>query len=292
MPPIKGEYLLVVVTLVAAAGWLFSKAALQNFPSYTFLALRFSLACGVLLLFCLPQLWHLRRSDIARSVCTGLVLGFSLLFWVEGLQNTDSIAEGAFIVSLSVMLVPVVGRVFFAAVIPRTLIVALFPAVLGLGFLTLDNGFRLQSGQLYFLMANVGFALHLNLSAYFVSGISSLTNTTIQLCSVACVALVAALLKESWQSPSVVSAWTWVFASAIVATSFRFLLQNRALKSVLPSHAAMIYLLEPIWVAVLGVIFLGELMSSNKLFGCGFILIALLVFRWPIIAMSLGLGKK
>ncbi len=290
----KGEYLLVVVTVVAAAGWLFSKNALQSFPSYTFIAWRFSIAAVVLSLFCLPQFCKLSFNDAYRSAATGLVLGLTLLFWIEGIQHTVSIGEGAFIVSLSVLVVPIVGRIVFAEVIPLSFVFALVPAIVGLAFLTLDNNFSLEAGQWYFLATNLGFALHLNLSSHFVSGISAALNTTIQLIVVAMVAMVAAFLHEGWFFPVTTSAWTWLLASAVLATSFRFVMQNRALQLVLPSHAAMIFLLEPIWAAILGALFLQEAMSNNKIIGCSLIFAALLVFRWPLVLASLrrGVGER
>lgn len=288
----KGEYLLVVVTLVAAAGWLFSKNALMSFPSYTFLAWRFSIAAVVLAFFCLPQFRTLNLNEAFRSAATGLVLGLTLLLWVEGIQHTASIGEGAFIVSLSVIVVPIVGRIFFGTAIPVTLVFALLPAMAGLAFLSLDNDFGFEIGQWYFLCANLGLALHLNLSSHFVSGISPALNTTIQLTVVAMVAAVAALLHEAWFIPESTSAWLWLLASAVIATSFRFVMQNSALRLVQPSHAAMIFLLEPIWAAVLGVLFLQEVMSTNKIIGCMFIFTALLVYRWPLVMASLQRGAR
>lgn len=279
----RAEMVLVVVTLIASAGWLFSKNALQELPPFSFLAMRFSLAAMVLALFCLPQLRSLNRAQILRSVVTGVVFGVALLVWIIGLQSTSSIGESAFIVSLTVVVVPIFGRFMFGQSIPMILMVALIPALAGLVFLTADNGFVIESGQRYFLIAILGFSLHLNLSSHFVSQVPSLANTTIQLTMVGFIATVAAGVSEAWPATISSMAWVWLVASALIATSFRFALQNYALKFVLPSYASVIMLLEPIWTIVLGVIFLTEELSANKLMGCVLIFTALLVFRLPMI---------
>ncbi len=274
------EFYLVVVSVIAAAGWLFSKNALQYIPPYTFIALRFSIASVVLMMLCFPQLRTLTAGQISRSVSTGAVLGVTLLLWVIGLQYTDAIGESAFIVSLTVVVVPVVGRLLFKESISMSLIFALFPALLGLVLLTIDNGFVVEAEQWYFIVVTFGFALHLNLSSHLVSGVPSLANTSIQLVVVAIISAVAAAVWEPWTVQFNGSAWGWLFASAVIATSFRFALQNHALQKMIPSRASLILLLEPVWTIFLGVIFLEEFMSVNKLFGCVLIFTALTVYRW------------
>lgn len=282
MKSYRAEYILILVSLVAAAGWLFSKNAIQEFPPYTFIALRFSIAAAVLALFCLPQLFSLTREQVFRSAATGSSLGFTLLLWVIGLQETSSIGESAFIVSLTVIAVPIIGWILFKETIPFILLIALIPALIGLAFLTIDNGFSIELGQLYFLAATAGFALHFNLSSHFASNIPSLASTTIQLTIVGLISAVVAIFIESWPEAGAIY-WGWLLASAVIATSFRFTLLNYSLQLTTPSHAAMILLLEPIWTALLGAWLLGEMLSNNKILGCTLIFIALLVFRAPTI---------
>ncbi|MFL0797186.1 MAG: DMT family transporter [Cellvibrionaceae bacterium] len=276
----RAEYVLLIVTIVAASGWLFSKKALGEFQPYSFIALRFSLAAAVLALFCLPQLLSLTRNQVFRAATTGSSLGVTLLFWVIGLQETSSIGESSFIVSLTVIAVPIISWILFSEKIPAILPIALIPALIGLAFLTLDNGFAVETGQLYFLIATAGFALHMNLSSHFASDIPSLASTTIQLIVVGIISGAVAVFLESWPNAGIQS-WAWLMASAVIATSFRFTLLNYALKLTTPSHTAMILLLEPIWTAVLGAWLLSEVLSSNKILGCVLIFIALIVFRLP-----------
>ncbi|MFL0800972.1 MAG: DMT family transporter [Agarilytica sp.] len=279
----RAESYLVAVSLIAAAGWLFSKNALQEFPPFTFIALRFSLAAVVLMMFCLPQLRGLSAGQLVRSMSTGAVLGVSLLLWVVGLHRTASIGESAFIVSLTVVVVPVIGRLLFKDSMSFSLLFALFPALVGLALLTIDNGFVVEVGQWYFLVVTIGFALHLNLSSHLVSQVPSLANTSIQLIMVATIGSVAALIWEEWTVRLSASAWGWLLASAVIATSFRFALQNHALQRMIPSHASLILLMVPVWTAMLGVMFLGEFLSINKIFGCMLIFAALIVYRWKLI---------
>ncbi|MFL0803364.1 MAG: DMT family transporter [Agarilytica sp.] len=277
------EFYLVIVSIIAAAGWLFSKNALQYIPPYTFIALRFSIAAVVLMMFCLPQLRGLTIGQCVRSMSTGIVLGVTLSLWVVGLQQTKSIGESAFIVSLTVVVVPVIGRLLFSESVSLSLFFALFPALIGLALLTVDNGFVIEAEQWVFLLVTIGFALHLNLSRYLVREVPSLANTSIQLVMVALVSAVAAALWEQWTFQFSKFGWGWLLVSAVVATSFRFSLQNHALQKMIPSHASIILLMEPVWTAVLGVVFLNEFLSVNRLLGCFLIFFALIVYKWKAI---------
>jgi drug/metabolite transporter (DMT)-like permease len=275
----RAEILLLIVTFLAAIGWVFSKNALNEFPAYQFVATRFLLAAAVLALFGSHEFQHLSKGQFLRSAATGTVFGFTLLVWVIALDETPFIGEGAFIISLSVVMVPLVGRIFFGSRITVQLLLALVPALLGLACLSLDNGFHLASYQWFFLVATLGFSLHMNLSNHFVKGIPPLALSAIQLGVAGFIAMIATTATRSWTMELSSVAWVWLLSSALIATSLRFALQTQALQTLMPSHASMIFLAEPVWTALLGMLLLGERMSSQQYLGCLLIFTALLVFR-------------
>lgn len=275
----RAELLLLLVTLLAAMGWVFSKNALQEFAPYQFIALRFLLAALVLALFCGQQFKGLSREQLLRSGITGTVFGLTLLLWILGLQKTPYIGEGAFISSLTVVIVPIIGRLFFGSKLSLKLLLALIPAVAGLACLSIDGGFRFSPYHFLFLAAAVGFSLHLNLSSYFVKNIPPLALASIQLGVAGFIALLAALVTGFWELQLSSVAWGWLLASALLATSLRFALQTRALQTLQPSHASMIFLAEPVGTAILGAMLLGERMSANQWLGCLLIFTALLIYR-------------
>ncbi len=281
----RAELWLLSVTLIAAAGWVISKYALREFEPFTFVALRFLLAGVTLALFCLPALREFSRRQTLRSVATGVILGLSLLLWVLALKQTRYVGVGAFIISLNVVLVPLLGRVLFGQVISPALLLALLPSVLGLALITMDNGFVLETDQWLFALSTLGFALHLIFTVRYVQQMPPLALSTVQLLTVGVIAGIAALATESWSEALSSRAWWWLIASALLATSLRFAIQNRVLQSVSASHASMIFLAEPVWTAVLSALTLDERMTGNQIMGCLCILSALLIYRLPLFKM-------
>jgi len=273
------EWLLFCVTIVASAGWLFTKNALTEFTPYTFLAIRFLLASIVLLIFCWSSLRTLDSGQVAKAIGTGAILAVSLLVWVLGIHQTASIGEGSFIVSLTVVFVPLVGRVLFGDKLEPRLLLALIPAIAGLALLALKNGLTVETPQLLFLTSTVGFAIHVSLTGRYVQKMPALPMASIQLAVVGVMAALVAMMLEGWEVNVSNSAWGWLICSAIIATSLRFALQTRALQFVDATHAGMIFILEPVWTAGLGALFLMERMTAMQMLGCVLIFMALITYR-------------
>jgi drug/metabolite transporter (DMT)-like permease len=279
VPLPAAELSLVLVTIIAAIGWVLSKYALLEFEPFTFLALRFLLAGLALAVPGWSQLRKMTAQQGFRSVATGTVMGGALLVWILALQGTESVGVGAFIISLNVVAVPIIGRLLFGAVIPSGLMLALVPALMGLAMLALDNGLVLDPGQGLFVIAMLALSLHLNLSSTYVQQVPALALSVVQLLTAGFIAGVGALLTESWTPGLSSTAWLILLVSSLFATSLRFAIQNRMLQKVSASHASMIFLAEPVWTALLSALLLAERMSLQQLLGCLLILLALLVYR-------------
>lgn len=273
------ELSLVIVTIIAAIGWVLSKYALLEFEPFTFLALRFVLAGLALALPAWSQLRNMTVHQLFRSVATGAVMASALLVWILALQSTEHVGVGAFIISLNIVAVPIIGRLLFGTVIPRGLILALVPALLGLAMLALDKGLALAPGQGLFVIAMLAISLHLNLSSTYVQQVPALALSVVQLLTTGFIAAIAALLTESWTPGLSQGAWLILLVSALFATSLRFAIQNRMLQKVSASHASMIFLAEPVWTALLSALLLAERMSGQQILGCLLIMLALLVYR-------------
>ncbi len=273
------ELLFVLVTVLGAAGWLFSKYALAEFQPHSFLAIRFFLATLVLMAFSGPYVFQLSLKQISQCLVTGLFLGIGLNLWVLGISLTDNIGTGSFVVSLNVVVATLMARIFFAEPIAKHLLMALPPAILGLTLLTLKDGFHIATSQLFFLSSIAGFALHLNLTRKYAPHIPTLPLTCWQLFATAIVALVGASATETWPANITITGWGWLFASALLATCLRFTVQTKALQKVSASQASLISVLEPVWVTLLGATFLAESMTQQQMIGCALILTALIVYR-------------
>ena len=275
---LKADLLLVVVTLLAAAGWIFSKEALQGFSPLLFLAIRFSLAGLVLLLIGFAALRQLDRAGLRRTVTVGLVFGVAMVFWILGLHHGQHLGVGAFLTSTGVVLVPLVALLFGDRA-DLSCWLALPVAAAGLACLSLDSQFAFGWGEYAFLISALLFALYFNLNSRAAAQTSAIALASIQLMLVGVIGFIVSAVFESWQFQQPAEIWGWLAASILIATSLRFLVQTYAQGLAPASHAAIIMTLEPVWAALLGSWWLQEQMSTMQFTGCGLILLALLVNR-------------
>jgi drug/metabolite transporter (DMT)-like permease len=301
----KSDLLLVCVTVMAAISWMFSKEAVLLMPPLLFMAMRFLLAGSILAAFALPAMGRLDRSQLKRGARVGLVFGIAMSFWVMGLVHVSHVGEGAFLVSLGVVIVPIIARVAFKEAQPASTWFAIPVAVGGLALLSLQNGFRPEKGQLFFVVAACIFALYFNLNARAATQRTSVNRrgdtvekkkvptlplTAIALLSVGTVTLIESSFLEPWTPtlsdfpPMLI---LWIAASAIIGTAGRFLLQTYAQSLSTNSHGVVFLVLEPVWVALFASSWFGESMSATQLAGCGLIFTALLINRWGPITKAI-----
>ncbi|KLV04252.1 membrane protein [Photobacterium aquae] len=277
----RADLILLATTVLAAAGWIFSKEAIAGLPPFGFIGLRFFIASLCLLPFCWRSFRHVSRSDIAKAMGVGCLLGTALLMWIYAISASDTLGEGAFIMSLSMLFVPLVGWPLFKQAPPRIFWLALPIAVMGLLMLSLGggNGWQFSLSQSYFMAAAVMIAVHFNFNSKYARRLSTLVLTSLQLFVTGCLGLLASLFFES--APVSVSAeiWGWFLLSTLVATSLRYVMMTAGQKDSSPVNAAIIMILEPVWTVVLSVVWYAEAMPDYKLMGCALILTALFTYR-------------
>ncbi len=294
----QSDLLLVLVTILSALSWIFSREAVQLMPPLLFMCLRFLLAGSLLAVLGRRQLSRINADQAWRAIQVGLVFGFAMCFWVLGLTHASHVGEGAFLTILGVLMVPVIGRLLFAETPPVSTWIAIPVALIGLALLALKEGFRPETGQIFFLISAFGFAFYytLNTRAANVSsslskagellqkqGVPPLALTTLMVLTVSVVTGLASLAMEPWQptfenfEPMLT---IWIGASAIIGTSARFFLQTWAQSLSTTSHGVVIMIVEPVWVALLAALWFAETMAPMQLAGCLLIFTALLVNRW------------
>ena len=297
----KADFLLFIVTLLAAVSWMFSKEAVLLMPPLLFVAIRFLLAGGLLAALGFRQLQGMTKNQYQQAIKVGLVFGAAMSCWIMGLHFGEHIGEGAFLTSLGVVLVPLITLLLYREPSPRSTWFALPIAVFGLALLSLQGHFKLEIGQLFYLMAAIIFALFYAMNtraatrwlitriqnkAIYSEKVPALALTAVTLLCVGIVAGILSFLMEPWQEAAnnyTSELGAWIIASALIGTALRFLLQTYAQSLSTHSHGVVILTGEPVFTATIAAFWFDESMRSTQIMGCMLILIALLVARWPAI---------
>ncbi|SEG16088.1 DMT family transporter [Vibrio hangzhouensis] len=275
----RAEFILIITTLLAGAGWVFSKEAIQGLPPFGFIGLRFVFASLILLPFCLRALKAASLADCLRAMSVGCFLGSAIFCWIYAISISDTLGEGAFIMSLSMLFVPIVAWIMFKTKPIRAFWLSLPIAVAGLFLLSWRGSWQIDASQLWFLGSAVGLALHFNFNSKYSVRLSTMLLTTLQLFSTGCLGIVLSLMFESWPDQISATTWNWFVLSVLLATSLRYLMQTTGQKFAHPTNAALLMLLEPVWTLILSVIIYAEPMPINKILGCLLLLFSLIFYR-------------
>ncbi len=143
----QADLLLIAATVIAACGWIFSREAIAGMPVFAFLGLRFSS----------PRCFCCRSAAVfARKSSTGQNsssadsgLRSTSACGSHSVSTTASLGEGAFIMSLSMMSVPLTAWVMMECP-PRAWWECLPIAVVGLGLLSLHMPIAFHPSQGWF----------------------------------------------------------------------------------------------------------------------------------------------
>jgi drug/metabolite transporter (DMT)-like permease len=284
---LKADVLLIIVTLLAAMSWMFSKEAVNEMPPLLFVGSRFLLAGIFLALFSHRALIGLNSQQWLAAAQVGILFGLSMCLWIFGLFYAKNLGEGAFITSIASILVAPISYLIFKAKVESSNWLALPIAFIGLGLLGLENGFHPEKSQLFFLGAALLLSLTFILNGRAAARMSAAALTAISLSFVGIMALIISASVETWPAEITGSMTKWLLLSVLIGTAARFLLQTYAQGLTTPTHAAVIMILEPIWTALIAAAWFNERMSGLQLMGCSLIFSALIINRWSSVRVWL-----
>ncbi|HDO1313907.1 DMT family transporter [Aeromonas veronii] len=279
--------LMVLVTLLAAAGWLFSKEAIRELPPAAFIGSRFLLAALLLL----PLAWLREppptRAQLVRAAGCGTLLGASLLLWVTAISQSDALGSGAFIMSVATLMAPLAAWGVFRAKPGRHYWLTLPIAIAGLLLLSSSTHWGVSLSLFWFLAAATTLGIQLAVHRHFAQSIAPTWLTCIQLAMTGLLGTLLSLLTEQWPEAGVSNGiWGWFAASVLIATTLRYWLLTHALSKMTTAHAALMMLLEPIWTLLLSTLFYSEPLGGAKLAGAGLVLGALVLYQLPLLLRS------
>lgn len=239
-----------------------------------FLAARFTVAAVALAPFALtarrrtitPHLWR----DAALAAGT-MAVGYALQ--TIGLQYTTS-SRSAFITYLLVVMVPVMAAVTIRRAPTTRVMVAVAVAACGLVLLTDVSGGGFGRGELFTLGCAAGFAANVVVIAAVIERHDAILLTFIQLAMLALIFSVPGQIQSGYEFDG--STWIGIAFTGVFASALAFSLQNWGQRTVGPSRAAILLVMEPVFAATIARID-GERLGSAAVIGAMLIIAAVLI---------------
>ncbi|WP_414585754.1 DMT family transporter [Scytonema sp. PCC 10023] len=265
---VKGIISLIFINLIGATTFPLTKDIVSSMNPSGLIATRFLLAAGVFII-------HLRNLN-ALLLRDGMVLGLLFFFYL----TTETIAlktipanRAVFIVSLSALIVPLLGWLSGQRVLLKTFLAA-GVAALGIGIMFWEGG-ELGMGDLLMFGGAVLYALYTLFLEKVTLRHPTLSLTSIQLLFIGGLGALWSNSQVLTQFEAISQHWKPILYLALFATAAVIWLQTLAQRWVSASEAALIYTIEPVFSAIFSFWLLGEHLGIRGLIGGFFVLAAL-----------------
>lgn len=269
---IRADLALLLMTLIWGSTFVMVKDAVTSFPVFSFLAIRFGMATLVLLIVGLKRLRTLNWRKLAAGVAVGLLLFAGYSFQTIGLRYTSA-SKAGFITGLSVVIVPVLSMLFWKHRPSAGAILGVLLAALGLASLTLNERFSIGYGDLIVLGCAFSYALHIISIGIFAPRIDPIALSIVQIATVTVACTVATFVTGvGWPAPTG-QVWFAAGFTGLLATALAFGVQTSAQRFTTTTHTALIFVAEPVFAAVFGVLLAGDVLTGRILAG-GILIVA------------------
>ena len=258
------------------------KNSLDDSSVFVFLALRFTLA-GICMAVFRPQVFCvLQREEIFAGVRLGFFMFCGYAFQTAGLRYTTASNSG-FITGSSVVLVPLILALFWGKRVTLWVYFGTIAAAAGLYFLTVPEAgvAHLNRGDVLTFFAALSYAVHIILVGDYAREHSAAALSVLQVLACAAMAWLTAFAANAirWQPMrfhSTSQLWIGIAVCAVFATAVAFSLQLWAQQFTTPSHAAIIFTLEPVFAVITSYLVLGERLGLRSIAGAGLVLAGIL----------------
>lgn len=274
---IKADLSLLLITVVWGGTFPITSVILKYVPPYSLIALRYLLAGLVLASIFYKKLLAMNRRTLKAGLLIGISVFLGTALQVVGMLYTTPSKSG-FITGLNVVIVPSILACLYKKIPDIRTVVGVILSVAGLGVISINGDLSINFGDFLTLICAVAFAAQIILVDKCAKGVDIIALTCIQTLIVGILALVPAVTVEKLDVVFNFASIASIAFMAIFCTAIAYLVQNKMQPYTNPTHAAIIFLAEPVFSAIFS-IFIGDKLTGKTLVGCALILLGTVVIN-------------
>lgn len=240
------------------------KKSLAQVSPIALIALRFWVATAAIALFTPRAFLNISRATLRRGMILSVFLLGGFVFQTLGLRTTSP-ARSAFITTLAVLLVPVLGFLVFHHRPRLRTLAGVGIATVGLGLLTLESmEVSMNHGDVLTFVCAVIFAFHILFVGRYVSDGDYRQLVAVQ---IAGSALLCTIMLPLVETPFLV--WdlafgVYLFVIGVLATAVAYYVQNWAQRFTTANRTALIFSLEPFFAVFFAYLLLGQGLAAKE----------------------------
>jgi drug/metabolite transporter (DMT)-like permease len=261
---------LVAATAVWGVTFVQVKDAVELYPLFAFLAVRFVLATAVLAAPARRRVRSLGRRGAGAAAVLGLLLAAGYVLQTAGLQRTTVSGTG-FITGMYVVLTPLLALALFRSPIGPGAWAGVALSTAGLALLA---GIHAGSavGDLLVLAASGVYSLQIVLMERNAPRYDAVAFTFVEMLAAAAGLLVVALARGDLGVPHGSTVWGALLVTGIFASALGFLVQTWAQRTTSATRTALVFAMEPVFTALFGYTLAGDRLGPVGWAGCAAIM--------------------
>lgn len=288
---IKADLMLLMITVFWGASYMLTKLGLGDLQPFNLTAIRFIIAFILSAAVFHKQILSADKKTIKYSLILSILLVGMFISMTYGLQYTTA-SNAGFLISLSVVLIPVISYLFLKQNIEKKIIFSLCLVVIGIALLTLDTQFKVNVGDLLCLLCALFCAVHVVVIGIFTREVDSIALGILQLGFAGLFCIIISMLTENVKLPNTPVSWFSVLMLSIFCTAVGYIVQSTAQQYTSATHTGLILSLEPVFSAILSYIFLKENLAVRGYVGAALMLISVLIAELDLNSIFRNIGEK
>jgi drug/metabolite transporter (DMT)-like permease len=266
---------LVGVTAIWGVTFVQVQDALELYPLFAFLALRFAISTVVLAPFSFGALRTLPRAGYVAGSGVGVLLAAAYGLQTAGLELT-TVASTGFITGLYVVFSPILALVLFGTPVPRALWLGVALAVVGLLFLNGVPGGSALGNAL--VLGNAIFqAFQITAMERYAPRYDPRALTFLQMATSFAGFTVIAVALGDLEVPRGATVWGALLVTGVFAGALGYLIATWVQARTTAARAALVFTLEAPFAALAGVLLADEILGLAGWLGCVIMMCGILV---------------
>ena len=272
----QAELSLIAVTVIWGLTFSLVKKSLESIPPFVFMSYRFTLAFLIMAAICARRITRIDAGTAAAGLLLGTFLYGAYSFQTFGLRYTTA-GNAGFITGLFVVFVPILST-FILRQRPGTRpVISVILATVGLGFLSLQPGLKVNLGDALVLACAFTYSLHIIYMDRYVRRHDLLLLTLLQMGIAAVLHTASGLVFEDFVFPTGGFVWLTIIVCGVFASALAFFVQAWAQRQISPVRTSVVLVMEPVFSVLFGMVLLGEVLTWRGWLGCALMLAGMLV---------------
>ena len=265
-------FALVAVAAVWGSTFVVVRDAIVSYPVYSFLGLRFAIACVAFVVLFPSTLWRFDRGTLTAGLIAGVFLTLGYVLQTLGLARTSP-SKAAFITGMFVVITPFMQAVLLRRMPRWTAWFGVACAVAGLWLLSGGSGTGgWNLGDTLVLGCAVAYSAHMIVLGSIGRLHDARPLTLVQLATCAVVCGIVGISTEGVGLPSTADVWVALVITGVAASAIAFAVQTYAQKYLSPTRTALILIMEPAFGGLFGWLLAHEVLGLQGWAGAGLIL--------------------